>query len=199
VILCATAAREPVVDAELLSALCDRTPSGQAPLVVDFANPPDVDPATCARLGVERISMSHIIEAAEATRERRLAEAAEAREEIDVALERLRQRLAGEHVAPFVSALQRRYRAIAKQGAEHLLDKRLPGLDEAGREAVFAFAEKLAGRFAHLPSTGLFGVARVAGPAAVDAFLARADKELAKEFERAAAEAHQTLRPDTPA
>jgi glutamyl-tRNA reductase len=198
VVLCATAASEPVVDAALLGQLADRVPSGQTPLVVDFAVPPDVDPAACARLGIERISMQDIIDAAEATRERRLAEAAEAREEIDVALERLRLRLGDEHVAPFVSALQRRYRAIAKQGAEHLLDKRLSSLDDAGRAAVFSFAEKLAGRFAHLPSTGLFGVARVGGPAAVDAFLARADKELAKEFERAASEAHHHSRTDSP-
>jgi len=197
VIITATAANEPVIDRALLARLADLTPSGNMPLVIDFGVPPDVAPADCERLGIERISMQNIIEAAEATRERRLAEAAEAREEIDAALERLRLRLGDEHVAPFVSALQRRYRTIAKQGAEHLLNKRLTGLDEAGREAVFSFAEKLAGRFAHLPSTGLFGVARVGGPAAVDAFLARADKELAKEFERAAHEAHLPPRPDS--
>lgn len=190
VIISATAANEPVINSDLLARLADLAPSGNMPLVIDFGVPPDVAPEDCGRLGIERISMQDIIEAAEATRERRLAEAAEAREEIDAALERLRLRRGDEHVAPFVSALQRRYRTIAKQGAEHLLNKRLSGLNEADRKAVFSFAEKLAGRFAHLPSTGLFGVARVGGPAAVDAFLARADKELAKEFERAATEAH---------
>ena len=187
-ILTATGSNEPVIDAALLSELADLAPSGVPPLVVDFAVPPDVDPAVAARLGVERFGMQEIIETAEATRARRLEESAEAREEIDQALERLRQRLGDAHVAPFVSALQRRYRAIARKGAEHLLEKRLSGLDETERQAVFSFAEKLAGRFAHLPSTGLFGVARVGGTAAVDAFLARADKELAKEFRLAKSE-----------
>ena len=190
-IVCATAAPEPVLGVEALSALADATPSGEPPLVVDFAVPPDVDPAVARSLGIERLGMDGILATAEATRAKRLEEAAVAREAIDEALERLRRRLGDEHVAPFVSALQRRYRTVARQGAEHLVDTRLKDLDAAGRQAVIAFAEKLAGRFAHLPSTGLRGVSRAAGPAAVDAFLAHADRELAKEFERATRERHK--------
>ncbi|MDF1800678.1 MAG: hypothetical protein P1V81_15995 [Planctomycetota bacterium] len=188
VIVTATASPEAVLGAELLSRLADLAPSGEPPLVIDFAVPPDVDPAVARSLGIERIGMDEIIAAAEATRERRLQEAAAAREEIDAALDRLRARLGDEHVAPFVSALQRRYRKVARQGAERLLDTQLSGLAEPERAAVIHFAEKLAGRFAHLPSTGLRGVSRVAGPAAVDAFLARADKEMAQEFALAARE-----------
>ena len=190
-VVCATAAPEPVLDVCSLSALADATSSGEPPLVVDFAVPPDVDPAVARSLGIERMGMDEILAAAEATRAKRLEEAAVAREAIDEAIERLRRRMGDEHVAPFVSALQRRYRTVARQGAEHLVDTRLAGLDDAQRAAVIAFAEKLAGRFAHLPSTGLRGVSRAAGPAAVDAFLAHADRELAKEFERAAREARE--------
>lgn len=188
----ATAAPTTVVDAATLAQLADRTPSGAAPLVIDFAVPPDIDPRAAQQLGIERIGMEALIAAAEATRDKRLRDAAHAREAIDQALDRLHARLSEEHVAPFVSALQRRYRMVARQGAERLLATRLTQLSAEESAAVIHFAEKLAGRFAHLPSTGLRGVSRVAGAAAVDAFLARADKELAEEFALAARERRGT-------
>ncbi len=184
----ATAAPTPIVNAATLAQLADRTPSGAAPLVIDFAVPPDIDPQVAAQLGIERIGMEALIATAEATRDKRLRDAAHAREAIDQALDRLHARLSEEHVAPFVSALQRRYRMVARQGAERLLATRLSQLSAEQGAAVIHFAEKLAGRLAHLPSTGLRGVSRVAGAAAVDAFLARADKELAEEFALAARE-----------
>lgn len=192
-VLSATASSEPILNASDLAKLLAVQPSKAPLLIIDFAVPPDVDPEVVRRINahesrpIQRVGMQSMIETAAATRGQRLEAAASAREAIDAALDRLATRIAGAHVAPFVSALQNSYRSIAKHSAEDLLAGKLQNLNESERAAVIQFADKLAGRFAHLPSTGLFGVARVGGPAAVDAFLARADRELGLEFERAAA------------
>jgi glutamyl-tRNA reductase len=174
-----------VIEGAALARIADCAPSGEAMCIIDMAVPPDVPPAEAAALGIERMGMDEIIHIAEGTRTRRLEEMSGAREAIDAALIDLRIRLGDEHVAPFVTALQKRYRKVARQGAERLLATRLQGLSEEQEKAVLRFADSLAGRFAHLPSTGLRGVARVAGAPAVDAFLEHADAEMAKEFDRA--------------
>jgi|FLOH01.1.fsa_nt_gi glutamyl-tRNA reductase len=184
-VLSATGAPCAVIQGAALARIADSAPSGEAMLIVDMAIPPDVPPSEASALGVERIGMDEIIKIAETTRTRRLEEMSGARESVDAALNRFRIRLGDEHVAPFVMALQKRYRKVARQGAERLLSTRLQGLDDNQQQAVLRFAESLAARFAHLPSTGLRGVARVAGAPAVDAFLERADAEMAKEFDRA--------------
>ncbi|MFT4710867.1 MAG: glutamyl-tRNA reductase [Planctomycetota bacterium] len=189
VLLSATGAPGAVLEAAALARVADAPLSGEALMIIDMAVPPDVPPEQARALGVDRIGMDAIIEIAESSRDQRLKEMAGAREEIDAALGRLRIRMGDEHVAPFVTALQKRYRKVAKQGAKRLLSTSLVGLNDDQQAAVLRFAESLAGRFAHLPSTGLRGVARVAGAPAVDAFLSHADAEMAKEFELARREA----------
>ena len=184
-LLTATGAPGAVIEGAALARIADCAPSGEAMCIIDMAVPPDVPPSEAAALGIERMGMDEIIHIAEGTRTRRLEEMSGAREAIDAALIDLRIRLGDEHVAPFVTALQKRYRKVARQGAERLLATRLQGLSEEQEKAVLRFADSLAGRFAHLPSTGLRGVARVAGAPAVDAFLKHADAEMAKEFDRA--------------
>lgn len=189
VLLSATGAPGAVLDGADLARVADAPLSGEALLVIDMAVPPDVPPEQSRALGIERIGMDAIIEIAESSRDQRLREMAGAREEIDSALGRLRIRMGDEHVAPLVTALQKRYRKVAREGAKRLLSTSLDGLNPDQQAAVLRFAESLAGRFAHLPSTGLRGVARVAGAPAVDAFLSHADAEMAKEFELARREA----------
>ena len=189
VLLSATGAPGAVLDGADLARVADAPLSGEALLVIDMAVPPDVPPEQSRALGIEGIGMDAIIEIAESSRDQRLREMAGAREEIDSALGRLRIRMGDEHVAPLVTALQKRYRKVAREGAKRLLSTSLDGLNPDQQAAVLRFAESLAGRFAHLPSTGLRGVARVAGAPAVDAFLSHADAEMAKEFELARREA----------
>ncbi|MDG1500691.1 MAG: hypothetical protein P8N31_14875 [Planctomycetota bacterium] len=190
VLMTATSAPGTVLDGADLARVADAPLSGEALLVIDMAVPPDVPPDQARALGIERIGMDAIIEVAESSRDQRLKEMAGAREEIDTALSDLRIRMGDEHVAPLVTALQKRYRKVAREGAKRLLSTSLNGLDHDKQAAVLRFAESLAGRFAHLPSTGLRGVARVAGAPAVDAFLSHADAEMAKEFELARREAN---------
>ena len=85
-LLSATGAAEPVLDGAALERIAAHTPSGQAPLIVDMAVPPDVSPEACRKLGLTRIGMDDITARAEQNCAARLVEAAQAREQVDMAL-----------------------------------------------------------------------------------------------------------------
>ncbi|RMG47617.1 MAG: hypothetical protein D6718_03255 [Acidobacteria bacterium] len=176
-VLLATGAPGPVLDRAALERLAGRTPSGEAPLVVDMAVPPDVDPEDARLAGVPRVGMAEIIAEAERNRERRLEEMAEARELVDEALLDLRRRLAERLLAPWIAAVQRRYRQTALEGVERLFRRDLKHLQPDMREPLRRWAETLARRFAHLPTNGLRGLAREIGPEAVQAFFSHAEDE----------------------
>lgn len=178
----ATAAPGHVLDRALLAALADRA---AAPLLVDFATPPDADPDSARALGFTYFGMDAILAAAESTREQRLADAAVAREAIDGALDRLQAQLGDAQVAPFVAAVASHYRAVARAGAERLLSGPLADAEADVRTALLAFGDSVAKQLAHLPTTGLRGIARFGGRGAVDAFIARADPALAAAFQAA--------------
>lgn len=181
-LLTATGAPEAVLDRACLERLAARAPSGEAPLVVDLAVPPDVDPRAAAAAGLPRVGMDEIDAVAIAGRRRRQAEAAEARARVDQALAELRARLAERMLAPVLARLAQRYRKTAVEGVERLAAREGLALDAAGREALERWAETLARRFAHLPARGLRALAAEQGLDAVRAFLDAGDAELAAEL-----------------
>ncbi len=182
----ATGAKEPIFTRADLERLAARTISGESPLVVDLAVPPNVAPEDAAAAAVPRLGMDEItIEAAE-DRNRVLGEFAEARAIVDESLTELRRQMAERLIGPMIAHLQRRYRHTAIEGVERLFRKELPSLGEAERDAIRRWAESLARRFAHLPSTGLRDLVFEAGPAAVETFFATAEPELARELHEAA-------------
>lgn len=188
-VLLATGSKKAVLARQDLERIAARVPSGEAPLIVDMAIPPDVDPEDAERVGVIRMGMDEIIAEAERNRGRRLLEAADAREILDEALLGLRRELAERLLAPLLAAVQRRYRQTAMRGVDRLLRKELAGLDEQEQHAVRRWAETLARRFAHIPTTGLRGVAYEVGTSAVEAFFAKSDEtmlELLREAEESA-------------
>ncbi|MBP7149523.1 MAG: hypothetical protein KBD01_18500 [Acidobacteria bacterium] len=185
-VVLATAAPDPVLGRPELERLAARAPSGEPPLLVDLAVPPDVAPADAAAAGLQRIGMKEVLAEAEANRGERLVELADARAMVDEALLELRRRLAERVLAPLLGALQRRYRQTAIEGVERLLSRELKGLGETEREAVRRWAETLARRFAHIPSLGLRGLACEGGLSAVETFLAGLDEALARELRDAA-------------
>ena len=69
-----------------LERLAARSASGTPPLVIDFAVPPDVEPADAEAAGLERLGMQEILAQAERSRAGRLNELADARELVDQAL-----------------------------------------------------------------------------------------------------------------
>jgi glutamyl-tRNA reductase len=178
----ATGASDPVLDRPALERIAAQTPSGEPPLVVDMAIPPDIDPEDAARAGLERIGMNQVIAIAEENRRERLIELADARTLVDAALDDLRQRIIERHLSPVLAALQRRYRRTALEGVERLLRRELKGLGESEREAVTRWAETLARRFAHIPTAGLRAIAQEGGNQAVEVFLRGLGEELAREL-----------------
>ena len=178
----ATGSNEAVLDRACLERLAARSLSGEPPLAVDLAVPPDIDPAAARAVGMPRIGMDEINLEADEQRERRQAEAASARELVDQALEELRHRLAERVLSPVLARINQRYRQTAAEGVERLLAKEGAGLDERQREALGRWAETLAKRLAHLPTLGLRGLASELGVEAVGSFLAAGDAELFREF-----------------
>ncbi len=185
-LISATGAADPVLDRATLERLAARAPSGEAPLVVDMAVPPDIAPEDAARAGLERVGMNQVIAIAEENRRDRLVELADARAIVDEALDELRERIVEQHLAPVLAALQRRYRRTAVEGVDRLLRRELAGLGESERQAVRRWAETLARRFAHIPTAGLRALARHGGNEAVERFLDGLDRDLADELAGAA-------------
>lgn len=186
VIVLATASPEPVLRRPELERLAAGSPSGRPPLLIDMAVPPDVDPDAAAVVGLRRIGMAEIIAEADAHRSDRIQDAAEARPLVDDALVAFRARIVEWALAPALATIQKRYRETALEGAERLFRRELTGLGEKEREAVRAWAQTLARRFAHLPSAGLRGLAAQHGLRAVESFLHAGDERLVSEAEQAA-------------
>jgi len=181
-LLTATGAPEAVLDRAALERLAARSASGEAPLVVDLAVPPDVDPVAARSAGLVRIGMDEINRVAEGHRRQRECEVAAARERVDRALVELRRRLAERLLAPVLASLGQRYRHTAREGLERLLKKEKIDLDDITRETIGRWAETLARRFAHLPTVGLRGLASEEGLHAVRSFLAAGDSELCSQL-----------------
>jgi glutamyl-tRNA reductase len=186
-LLSATGAPGTVLDRAALERIAARTPSSEPPLVIDMAVPADVDAEDCARVGLERIGMDEIVAAAERNRAARLTEAADAREQVDAALDGLQQRLAERLYGPLLGALQRRYQRTAEEGVKRLLKKELRRLDDEERKAVETWAQVLARRFAHIPCLGLRGLMHAGPEGAIDAFLDGLEPEFADELRQALA------------
>ena len=184
-ILSATGASKAVLGMAALERLAARTPSGQAPLLIDMAIPADIDPEACRKLKFDRIGMDQITSAAERSREARLLEAGQARELVDEALLRLNDRFAERLYGPLFSALQQRYRHTAREGVQRLLKKELKGLGPKEREAIETWCEVLARRFAHIPCLGLRGLLYNGPDGSLDAFLDGLDPEFADELRQA--------------
>lgn len=184
-VLSAAGALEPLLTEPALERIAAKTPSGQAPLLVDMAVPDNIDRRACRKLGLPRIGMDEIVREAQVNREARLIEAAQARELVDEALPRLRDLFAERVYGPLFGALQNRYRHTAREGVRRLLKKDLKGLGDAERQAVETWAEVLARRFAHIPTLGLRGLLHHGPDGSLDAFLAGLDEEFAGELRQA--------------
>jgi glutamyl-tRNA reductase len=176
-LLSSTGSPDPVLNRPELERIAARCPSGEPPLIVDMALPPDVDPRAARAVGVEYVSMDEINTQAAATRRRRLVELAPARELVDQALDTLRVRLAERILSPVIARLNQRYRHTALEGVERLFRRELQGIDEEARQAILQWAEVLARRFAHVPTMGLRGLASQVGAPAVRAFLEATGEE----------------------
>ena len=184
-VLSSAGAPETLLAEPALERIAAKTPSGQAPLFIDMAVPENIDSGACRKLGLPRIGMDDIVREAQINREARLLEAAQARELVDGALPRLRDRFAERVYGPLFGALQNRYRHTAREGVRRLLKKDLKGLGDAERQAIETWAEVLARRFAHIPTLGLRGLLHHGPDGSLDAFLEGLDPKFAEELRHA--------------
>jgi len=184
-LISATGAPNTVLQRADLSKLIKICSGGPNPLLVDFAVPPDFDPADAEALGLQRLGMQDITARAAANRSHKASEAAQARELIDDALDRLRGQLGRARLNAAVAALQSNYQSAAQESLEKLLRQELRNVGEGERDALRRWTETLARRFAHLPSRGLRELAGHEGSDVVRAFFAGAADEFLAEMDRA--------------
>ena len=178
----AAGADEPVLVRADLERIAARTPSGEPPLVIDLGVPPNVSPDAAAAADVTRIGMDEISDEAAKDRDKLLGEFADVRAVVDEAVVEFRKRASERLVGPVIAQLRLSYRHTALEGVERLLNKTLPGLAEADREALRLWAVTLANRLAHVPSVGLRDLANTMGPSAVETFFERSAPALRQSF-----------------
>lgn len=186
VLIVATGATGPLFGRAELERIAARTPSGEGPLVIDLAVPPNVTPEDAIAADVPRIGMAEVTFAAAEHREYLIGELADARAIVDTSLTELRRQMAERLIGPVLADLHRRFRDTAVEGVERLFKQDLAGLGDGEREAVRRWAETLARRFAHLPSVGLRDLVFLAGPSAVEAFFSHTEPDLARQLHAAA-------------
>ena len=125
-LLTATGAEHAILDEAALERLAAHTPSGQPPLIVDMAVPPDVDPAACAKLAIPRVGMDEIMRRADQTRAARLIEARARARASRRRARHLQDRFTERYYGPLFGALQQRLpahgagrrKAAAEEGAQ---------------------------------------------------------------------------------
>ena len=157
-----------LLDAAALARLKGAAPS--APLLIDFGVPPNVDPDTARRAGIERVGMHELIELAQGRRLAQLVRLAPVRAAIDERLARLRTELALRAIGPRLAGLRVTCEQIAAAEVARALKGELRTLDARERAQLERIGATLAHRLAHLPLAGLRAAAVHAGGDAVAAF-----------------------------
>ncbi len=162
----------PVLDSDVLAKLTHATM--QAPLIIDFGVPPNVDPDAARQAGFPRVGMNDLIQTAQERRLAQLMRLAPVRAAIDERLTRLRGDLATRAIGRKLADLRGTFEQIAADEVDRVLAEELRGLDETQREALQRLGSTIAHRLAHLPLAGLRAAAAHASPDAVEAFFREA-------------------------
>lgn len=162
----------PVLDSDALAKLTHATT--QAPLIIDFGVPPNVDPEAALQAGFPRVGMNDLIQTAQERRMAQLMRLAPVRAAIDERLTRLRGDLATRAIGRKLADLRVTFEQIAADEVDRVLAEELRGLDDSQREALQRLGSTVARRLAHLPLAGLRAAAAHASPDAVEAFFREA-------------------------
>ncbi len=167
-VMVATGSPDVVLDAAAVARLAKA--ATHTPLIVDFALPPNIDPAAARSAGLERIGMDELIEAAQEQRIAQLMRLAPVRAAIDERLARLRGQLAARGIGKQLAELRDAFERIAGGEMSRLLAQELQGLDAAQKEQLQRFATTMARRLAHLPLAGMRAAAEHASAETMEAF-----------------------------
>jgi glutamyl-tRNA reductase len=164
----AAGGREALLDEGALTRL--RAAAATAPLLIDFGVPPNIDRTIAQRVGLARVGMDDLIEAAQGRRLGELMRLAPVRAAIDERLAHLRTELATRSFGPQLSDLRGAFEEIAAEEVARALSGELRTLDDGQRGQLERLARTVAHRLAHLPLAGIRAAAVHAGPDALDAF-----------------------------
>ena len=169
---------EPVLDTDALTRLAHVATLPQVtprpPLIIDFGVPPNVDPEAARLVGLPRVGMNDLIQAAQERRLSQLMRMAPVRAAIDERLTRLRGDLATRAIGRKLADLRGTFEQIAAEEVDRALAAELRGLDDSQREILQRLGSTVARRLAHLPLAGLRAAAAHASADAVDAFFREA-------------------------
>jgi glutamyl-tRNA reductase len=170
-LVCATATSEPVLDKNVLARLAARP---RAPLVIDFGLPANIDPQVARAVGLTRIGMNDLVQAAQDTRVAHLMRLAPVRSAIDERLARLRAELAARAIGPQLAQMRDMFERIVAAEMDKLLKAELHELDEDKQRRLQSWATTLAHRLAHLPLSGMRAAAEHFSVEAMEAFFREA-------------------------
>ena len=166
VIVTATSAREPFLDAGFFSRL-----RGAKPLIIDLAVPRDTDVQAAQAAGATFYDIDQLNQQAEQNRRSREAEIAEARVIVDEALESLHRKVSERDISPIVRDLRERGQAAADELLKQLFNNGLAHLDEHYRDHIRRFGQQMVNRLLHMPTVGLKRLAQDHGIEVVETFL----------------------------
>jgi glutamyl-tRNA reductase len=161
-----------VLDAPSLRLLAES--AARAPLAVDFAVPPNIDPEQALRAGITRVGMSELVQEVQQRRVAELLRLAPVRAAIDERLARLRDEMAARAIGPQLAQLHGAFERIAASELDRALAEELRALAPDQREAVRQLTSRLAHRLVHLPICGMRAAATQASPEVIDAFFREA-------------------------
>jgi len=152
-VVSATAAPGPVLDAGVVSAALARRPD-RPMVLVDLARPRDVDPAVGDLPGVTLLGMEDLQARADAAVASRRGEVPAAEVIVAEEVRRWGGAVAERDLVPIVTALRRRAEEIRRAELDRLAP-RLAGLDPAQQRAVESLTRGLVAKLLHEPTVNL--------------------------------------------
>ncbi len=170
-VLAATSAEEPILDASHVEAIRGRLPGDEPLLIVDLAMPPNVDPGARTLAGVELLGIEEMRQEAEANRQRRMEEMERCEALVDHQLLILRRRVLDRSLSPVARNLHRSFDDLAHRTVEQTMNHDLAHLAPEDRETVERMTRTLVKRLVQVPLRGLKGAAWEHSAAVLDSFL----------------------------
>jgi len=148
--ICATASADPVLGSDLLRRV-QRTRSSRPLVLVDIANPRDVDPAAAEIPGIVLIDLDDMREHVEGTQAQRQEEVEPAERIVEEELGRFLQWLDARDVVPLLRALRETFHEIG----DEVIEAEIRRFGEEYREPLSRATQRLLNKLLHAPTVRL--------------------------------------------
>ncbi|MFW6090194.1 MAG: glutamyl-tRNA reductase [Gemmatimonadota bacterium] len=148
--ICATASADPVLGPDLLRRV-QRARTSRPLVLVDIANPRDVDPAAAEIPGIVLIDLDDMREHVEGTHAQRQAEVEPAERILEEELGRFLQWLDSRDVVPLLRALRETFHEIG----DEVLEAEIRRFGEEHREPLSRATQRLLNKLLHAPTVRL--------------------------------------------